>query len=412
MVLRPWRWRRGRAFSARAGVRLICGLMLVAVLGCASPPPAPASGGAKPGAAAATAPAGGKVLKLGVRTALTGSVAKPGQEVLHSVELAVEEWNAKGGIAGMKIEVVGVDDASNPSQAATVSEKLCADNDVVGVVGSFQSATGIPASEVLGKCNLAYVAPGETNPQLTDRGLSNVNRVCPRDDDQGPAVAIYAQETLGAKKVFVLDDQSTGGKGGADEFDKKAKALGIQTQRGAIRVGDKDFRAILGTIPKDVDAVGFFGFAPEGSLIAKQMRELGYQQPLMGIDPLYEPEDFIKASGGAAEGAAVSFVGPDIRTTPAAASFVAAFEGKWGPVSSYGPQAYEAANIILTAAQKVGSTDRAAVRDAVRQTKEYQGILGVPITFNEKGDVAGGTIFIFRVKDGAFVQDKVISTRT
>jgi branched-chain amino acid transport system substrate-binding protein len=413
MVMMPCWVRRRRVLSTKVGVRLISGLMLVAALGCASPPPTPAAGGAKPGAGAAAtaAPGGGKAFKLGVRTALTGPVAKQGQEVLHSVELAVDEWNAKGGVAGMKIEIVGVDDASNPGQAATVAEKLCSDNDVMGVVGSFQSATGIPASEVLAKCNLAYVAPGETNPQLTDRGLNNVNRVCPRDDDQGPAVAMYAQEALGAKKVFVLDDQSTGGKGGADEFDKKAKALGIQTQRGSIRVGDKDFRAVLSTIPKDVDAVGFFGFAPEGSLIAKQLQELGYKQPLMGIDPLYEPEDFIKASGGAAEGAVVSFVGPDIRKTPAAESFVKAFEEKWGPVSSYGPQAYEAANIILTGAQKVGSPDRVAIRDTVRQTKEYKGILGIPITFDAKGDVAGGTIFIFRVKDGAFVQDKMISTR-
>jgi branched-chain amino acid transport system substrate-binding protein len=390
------------------GVRLVSGLLLLAVIGCSAPPAAPAKTVAAPTAAAAS----GKAIKLGVRTALSGSVAKQGQEVLHSVELAVEEWNAKGGIDGAKIEVMSVDDASNPSQSSTVSEKLCADGDVLGVVGSFQSAAGIPSSEVLAKCNLAYVAAGETNPQLTDRNLANVNRVCPRDDDQGPALAMYAKDTMGVKKLFGLDDQSTGGKGAADEFEKKAKSLGMEIQRGAIKVGDKDFRAILSTIPKDVDAIAFFGFAPEGALIAKQMRELGYKQPLLGIDPLYEPEDFVKASGGSAEGAAVSFVGPDIRSTPAAEGYVKAFEAKWGPVSSYGPQAYEAANIILTGIQNAGSQDRVAVRDAVRQTKDYKGILGIPISFDAKGDIAGGTIFIFRVKDDKFVQDKMISTRS
>ncbi|MBA2450278.1 MAG: ABC transporter substrate-binding protein, partial [Chloroflexi bacterium] len=82
-----------------------------------------------------------------------------------------------------------------------------------------------------------------------------------------------------------------------------------------------------------------------------------------------------------------------------------------GPVSSYGPQAYEAANIILTGVQKAGTADRAAIVDAVRQTKDFKGILGIPITFDEKGDVAGGQIFIFRVKDGKFVQDRLIKTR-
>lgn len=375
--------------------------------------PAAASGSAAGSAAtsvAAKAP-GGKTIKIGVRTALTGSVAKPGNEVLHSVELAVDEWNGKGGAAGMHVEVLPVDDASNPAQAATVSEKLCSDADVMGVVGSFQSATGIPSTEVLNKCNLGYVTPGETNPKVTDRGLNNVNRVCPRDDDQAPAVAIYANEVLKAKKIFALDDQSTGGKGGADEFEKKARALNMQVLRGAIKVGDKDFRAILSTIPRDVDAVLCSGFAPECSLVVKQLRELGYKQPLLGFDGIYEPEDFIKASGGAAEGSVVSFVGPDIHAVPEAANYVKTFESKYGAVSSYGPQAYEAANIILTAINKVGKADRAAIRDAIRQTRDYKGILGIPITYDDKGDVAGGKIFVFRVKDGKFVQDRLVQTR-
>jgi branched-chain amino acid transport system substrate-binding protein len=419
-------------------IALISAVTLVAIVGCGgATPAAPAAAPAKPTEApaaaksaaeptkpaaaapaaaptpapAAAAPTGGRTIKLGVRTALSGSVAKPGNEVLRSVELAVEQWNARGGVAGMRIEVAAVDDASNPAQASTVSERLCADSDVMAVVGSFQSATGIPSSEVLNKCGLAYVASGETNPRLTERGLNNVNRICPRDDDQGPALAIYAKEALEANKMVVLDDQSTGGKGQADEVEKKLKELGIEVQRGAIKAGDKDFRAILSTMPRDVDAVYFGGFAPEGALVAKQMRELGYQQPIMGGDGLYEPEDFVQASGGGAEGAVVSFVGPDIRTVPEAADYVKSFEAKHGPVSSYGPQAYEAANVILTAIQQVGKADRAAIVDAVRQTKDYQGILGIPITFNEKGDVAGGQIFIFRVKDGQFVQDRMIKTR-
>jgi len=87
---------------------------------------------------------------------------------------------------------------------------------------------------------------------------------------------------------------------------------------------------------------------------------------------------------------------------------VAAFEAKYGPLSSYGPLAYEAANIILEAVKKAGKADRAAVRDAVRATKDYRGVLGVPITFNDKGDVAGGVIFVYQVKGLAFEQVKTI----
>ena len=107
----------------------------------------------------------------------------------------------------------------------------------------------------------------------------------------------------------------------------------------------------------------------------------------------------------------ISFVGPDIRVVPEAATYLSGFEAKWGPVSSYGPQAYEAANIILSAIERAGKADRAAIRDAVRQTKDYKGILRIPITLDGKGDVAGGQIFIFRVKNDQFVQDRLIRVR-
>jgi branched-chain amino acid transport system substrate-binding protein len=104
----------------------------------------------------------------------------------------------------------------------------------------------------------------------------------------------------------------------------------------------------------------------------------------------------------------VTFLVPDMKRVPGAAAFVNAFEAKYGPLSSYGPLAYEAANIILTAIKKVGRADRAAVRDAVRATRGYRGVLGVPITFDAKGDVAAGSIFVYQVKGTGFQQIKTI----
>jgi branched-chain amino acid transport system substrate-binding protein len=97
-----------------------------------------------------------------------------------------------------------------------------------------------------------------------------------------------------------------------------------------------------------------------------------------------------------------------MRKVPAAAKFVKAFEAKHGPLSSYGPLAYEAANIIFEAIRKTGKAERAAVRDAIRATRGYQGILGAPITFDDKGDTTGGLIFIYQVKGLGFEQVKTI----
>ncbi|HWP49982.1 MAG TPA: branched-chain amino acid ABC transporter substrate-binding protein [Candidatus Limnocylindrales bacterium] len=349
-----------------------------------------------------------EVIKIAVGIPLTGPLAKQGQEVANAVKLAAEEWNERGGVLGARIEVLEADDQGNPQMGVTAAEKIIADPAVMGVVYGITSVTCIPASEKFEAANLVMISPGCTNPKVTDRGLKVVNRVCARDDAQGPAGAIFAVEELKAKKIAIFDDGTTGPRGAADEFEKKAKELGAQTFRFVIKAGDKDLRSILGTVPKDVQVIYASLWSPEASLMAKQLPEVGLDVRMIGPDGQFEPVDYIQASGGAAEGNYVSFLAPDMRKVPEAAEFVKKFEAQYGPLSSYGPLAYEAANIILTAIQKVGKADRAAIRDAVRATKDYRGILGVPISFDEKGDVAGGVIYFYQVKNNAFEQVKTI----
>ena len=349
-----------------------------------------------------------QVIKIAAGVPLTGPLAKQGQEVANAVKLAVEEWNQKGGVLGRKIEVLEADDQGNPQVGVAAAEKVAADAAVIGAVWGITSVTCIPVSEVLDRVNVALISPGCTNPKVTDRGLKNVNRVCARDDAQGPAGAIFAVQDLKAKKIAVFDDGTTGPKGAADEVEKKAKQLGATVHRYVVRAGDKDFRAVLGTMPKDVNVVYASLWAPEAALIAKQLPDVGLNVRMIGPDGQFEPVDYIQASGGAAEGNYVTFLAPDLKKIPAAAAFVKAFEAKYGAVSSYGPLAYEAANIILEAVKKAGKADRMAVRDAIRATKGYQGILGVPISFDDKGDVAGGVIFVYQVKGTGFEQVKTI----
>src|SRR5437867_4643137 len=346
--------------------------------------------------------------KIAAGGPLTGPLAKQGQEVANAVKLAADEWNKKGGVLGKKVEVLEADDQGNPQVGVAAAEKVAADNAVVGAVWGITSVTCIPVSEVLERVNLVLISPGCTNPKVTDRGLKNTNRVCARDDAQGPAGAMFAVQDLKAKKLAIFDDGTTGPKGVADEVEKKAKQLGAQPLRYVIRAGDKDFRAILATVPKDVNLIYASLWAPDAALIAKQLADVGLNVRMIGPDGQFEPVDYIQASGGAAEGNYVTFLVPDMRKLPAAAAFVKAFEAKYGPLSSYGPLAYEAANIILNAIKNVGRADRAAIRDAVRATRGYSGVLGTPITFDAKGDVAGGTIYVYQVKGPAFEQIKTI----
>jgi branched-chain amino acid transport system substrate-binding protein len=345
---------------------------------------------------------GQEVVKIAAGAPLTGPLAKQGQEVANAVKLAVEEWNAKGGVLGKQIEVLEADDQGNPQVGVAAAEKVVADPAVMGAIWGITSVTCIPVSEIFEKASLVMISPGCTNPQVTDRGLKSVNRLCARDDLQGPAGIVFAVDELGAKKVAVFDDGTTGPRGVADEVEKKGKELGLNIRRYVIRSGDKDFRAILGTLPKDIDLIYASLWAPDAALLVKQLPDVGLEVPVIGPDGQYEPVDYIEASAGAAEGNYVSFLVPDLEKVPTASEFAQKFEEKYGPVSSYGPLAYEATDLMLSAIEKAGTLDRAAIRDAVRATDNYTGILGFPISFDDKGDVVGANVYIYQVQGMGF----------
>jgi branched-chain amino acid transport system substrate-binding protein len=348
-------------------------------------------------------------IKIAVGGPLTGPLAKQGQEVANAVQLAVDEWNAKGGVLGKEIQLVQADDGGNPQVGVAAGEKVAADPDIVGAVWGITSSTCLPVSEILERSDMVMITPGCTNPQVTDRGLKTVNRLCARDDFQAPAGITFAVNDLKAKKIAIIDDGTAGPRGQGDEAEKQASAMGAETRRFVIRSGDKDFRAILGTIPKDIDIIFAGLWAPDAALVAKQLPDAGLDVKMLGPDEQFEPVDYVQAAGGAAEGNYVTFFVPDMKKIAAASDFVKTFEDKYGPISSYGPLAYEAANILIESIKKVGKPDRSAVRDAVRKIDGYQGILGIPISFDAKGDVATQSLSVYQVRGDGFELVKTIS---
>src|SRR5260370_10407912 len=232
------------------------------------------------------------VLKIAAGAPLTGPLAKQGQEVANAVKLAGEEGKQKGGGLGMKIEVLDADDQGTPQIGQAAGEKVAADPAVMGAVWGITSVTCIPVSEVLERVNIVMITPGCSNPKVTDRGLKVMNRLCARDDFQGPAGAIFAVTDLKAKKLAIFDDGTTGPRGAADEAEKQAKSMGASVQRYVIRAGDKDFRAVLGTMPKDTDAIYASLWAPDAALIAKQLPHVGMHARMIGPDAQFEPVDY------------------------------------------------------------------------------------------------------------------------
>jgi branched-chain amino acid transport system substrate-binding protein len=355
--------------------------------------------------AAACTKQGGKeaeVIKVGAAGPLTGDMAVFGADQLNGMKLAVEEWNAKGGVLGKKIVLVEGDDQRDPKQAVSAANKLVNDG-VVGVIGHFNSNCSIPASEVYNKAGIPEISHGSTNPQYTDRGFANVFRVCGRDDQQGKVSAAFAVNVLKAKRIAVLHDKTTYGQGLADEFRKGVGDKAEVVLSEGIGVGEKDYSPVVTKVKAlNPDLVFFGGIYVEGGLLAKQFKAVGGTAPFIGGDGIMS-EELVKIGGPATEGTYATF-GPDTNDVPSAKGFNETYRKKFGEPGVYSVYAYDATNILLQALQKAGTTDPKQVVPAIRAI-DYNGALG-HIQFDAKGDVKESPYVVWKVEGGKWKQVK------
>jgi branched-chain amino acid transport system substrate-binding protein len=349
------------------------------------------------------------VVKIGAAGPYTGDVAKIGLDGLNAIRMAVEEANAAGGINGRRIEIVEADDAADPSKAILVAEKLAMDRAVLGVVGPMNSATAQAALPTYQRAGLAILSQSATYPPLTEMGYNVMFRLCPRDDSQGPASAKFIVEQLKAKHVYIIDDKTTYGQGLSDQVEAALKKAGVRVTRGQITMEDRDFAPILTRVRAAAPDLLYLGLAnpAQAAAILKQAAGLGIKLPLMGGDGLKEQDQLIEGSAGLAEGMYVTSIGKDVREVPEARAFIEKFEARYGALSVFGGQTYEATNILIAAMRRASADPtkltRANVMQALAATSNYKGILGFPISFDSRGDVVGARIYVYQVKKGEFV---------
>lgn len=341
------------------------------------------------------------VIKIGVAGPMTGDQSKMGTDFKNGVTLAVEEWNAKGGVLGKKIELTISDDQHDPKQAVSVANMMV-NSGVIAVIGHFNSSCSIPASDIYHRAGIPIVSPGSTNPQLTEKGYQNVFRVCGRDDQQGRAGGVFVKNQLRLKKVAVLHDKTTYGQGLADEFRKTlGNDVGVVYYGGIVQ-GDKDFKSVLTAIrEKNPELIFFGGIYPEAGLLVRQAKELGLKVPFMSGDGTIDPK-FIEIAGTeAAEGTYLTF-SPNPNNIPSAKDFLKNYTKRFGEIGPYSIYAYDAANIVLGAIKGAGSPDGKSISEKLH-SMDFDGATG-KVKFDNKGDVTAAPYVIWVTKGGKFVE--------
>ncbi|NLI21333.1 MAG: branched-chain amino acid ABC transporter substrate-binding protein [Clostridiales bacterium] len=348
------------------------------------------------------------VIKIASVTPLSGSQAAMGETIKDGIELALNERVEEFKALGFDLQFAPQDDQADPKVGVSIAQRLIEDKDILAIVGHWNSGVAIPSSEVYNQGNLAMVSPANTAVAVTDRALPVVNRICARDDAQGPAGADYLF-SLGLTSVFILQDKTAYGQGVADEFQKRYIALGGQVLGyEGITAGEADYSAVEEMIrASGAQAVYFGGIYPEGALLIKQLKEKGIEVTFLGPDGM-DSAELVNIAGEAVVGTYYTSTAADVSGTEKGAAFAAAFKARFGHnPEGYAAYGYDALNVTLDAIKRAIDANggalptREQVVTAVRATSGYEG-LATNVTFNEIGDNTEATVYVLGFSEAAY----------
>jgi branched-chain amino acid transport system substrate-binding protein len=343
-----------------------------------------------------------RVVKIGHAGPLTGPIAHLGKDNENGVKLALDEANAAGTTIGgekIRFEMISEDDEANPQKGTVVAQKLV-DAKVAGIIGHLNSGTTIPASKLYHDAGLPQISPSATNVDYTNQGFKTTFRVMANDAQQGKVLGDYAVRKLGAKKVAVIDDRSAYGKGLADQFEMAAKAAGAKIiTREFTDTTKTDFTAILTSIKgKQPDLIFYGGMDSQAGPMMKQIKNLGLKANFLGGDGV-QTTQFLTLSGPEGESAYASSPGVPLEKMAGGKEFAEKYQKKFNqPIQLYAPYAYDSMNAMIAAMKKADSTDPAKYLPALAAI-QHQGVTAL-VQFDSKGDIKGGSITLYHVKNG------------
>ncbi|MBA7565344.1 branched-chain amino acid ABC transporter substrate-binding protein [Candidatus Atribacteria bacterium 1244-E10-H5-B2] len=334
---------------------------------------------------------------------ITGTAADMGLGGRNSFLLAVREAN-ESELFPFKIETMVLDDGGDPAVALTAAMKAVADNNVVAIVAHWNSACALATVHTYHKAGIPTVIWGAIHPDITyGNDYREITRVCQVAKVQDYFLVRFLID-LGYKSYSVIHDKTSYGEAHANSFIEAVNEFGGQIlSRDGTTEGERDFSPVLTMIrPRNPEVVFYAGYHTEAAFIKMQMKELDMDQLLVGITGM-SAETFNELAGEYAEGSMHAREGIPLAELPGGRKFVAAYEDAnfAEPYEAYGPFAYEATNVVLTALKKVGA-DRGKLIDEIAVTKDFDLIFG-GWSFDEHGQTDLELYRAYVSQDGKWV---------
>jgi branched-chain amino acid transport system substrate-binding protein len=332
----------------------------------------------------ACGPAASNEIKVAVLAPLSGPVPTFGQSTRDGALLAIEEWNAKGGVLGKKITAIVEDSQCTADPAVNAANKVIDTDKAKFIVGEVCSSASIPVSEIAEEKGIVQISPTSTNPQVTlnlnGTTKQYVFRACFIDPFQGLVMAKFALGQ-GHKTAFLMFDQGNDYVRGLSEAFEEAFVAngGTIVGKESYTKNDTDFSAILSKVAaSNADVLWIPDYYNIVNLVAAQAKEKGVTAALMGGDGWDSPDLDVSAAEG---GFYSNHYSPD-DTRPIVQDWVKNYTAKYGSTpDALATLGYDATNLMLAAIEKAGSDDPAKVKDALAAI-EWDGVSG-KITFDQ-----------------------------
>lgn len=358
---------------------------------------------ARPTAQAAATASCTKGVTIGMQAPITGPAGSIGSDQLHWAEFYFNQWNKTH---KLKIHLKQEDTQLDPSKASTTAQALASTASVMGVIGPAGSDEVQAVAPIFRKAGLAFASGSATRVSLTSGAWKGYFfRDVPNDSVQGPTDANYMFTKLGAtsgSSVMVVDDQESYSTGLADIVGQSLAGKGVKVDRESVSQKATDFSSLIAKVTSSTKVVFLpFQVASEAQLFAQQLQAQGKTAVAFGSDGTFDSSKFT------VNGSYISFFAPDVTTIPADASVVKAFHKQFpGATSPFGAPNYVLAQAYanaVTKACKDNKISRAEVRKDFAKVSLSNTLLGGPLRFTARGDVAGAKFHIFKIENGKYV---------
>jgi branched-chain amino acid transport system substrate-binding protein len=315
-------------------------------------------------------------IKIALVDAQSGQLSSLGAWELKGARLAIDEWNAQGGINNRQIQLGVFDDQGDPTVGTNLARKIDSEG-YLAMIGTAESAVTIAMAPILKQAEIPNITSGQS-PGLVAVGSEFLLLNGPTSTTYDETLAKHVVDQEGIKSIAMISNNGSYGKGEHDAFLKALQKRGVTPVADQVVTTDqKDFSAVLTGIRQKNPKVIFLGAEEvESGLIVKQARDLGITAKFAGAAPQGTPVFIDTAGAKNAEGTIVSSPYLSNEINDASKKFAAAYKAKFNEEAElHGAKAYDGTQILLTALKTSNVATGKALADAIRATK-YQGLLG------------------------------------